>query len=367
MFIMVIMLLVISPADIYGGRKIRGCVEIDDLYMPRFPTWIVDAKSITFFSLYDDTSKDSADNQYVWQFEINGPEKYEFVVEENGNDGVKINISDIDLERCYIFDETYYSLPYSYIKFRVKLLGKTESDNCVYHEYDSREVKVDIRYSRPKRPVLSNIHFENLGWEDECDWLTEDARLCYDMTWEQGDPLYWVYGGNGGNDYIYNQSFDAEEMMMFCYYMGFDRDNFCEIDGHMETHEEVFVDWGQLLFIAVYLGENGWSEAVPIFTTDYIDDPDILAKIEALRVETGVEEIRDSEFGSSAADVVVGKDGIYCSNGVQNLAVYNLDGQMVLEMRKNNGFIPVDYLPSGMYVIRYTNANSETKSLKFIR
>lgn len=123
-------------------------------------------------------------------------------------------------------------------------------------------------------------------------------------------------------------------------------------DGLIRLDEDVSVDYAEI---------NGSSLAEGIY--DASTHPEFFAGMEALYV--GVEIVSTNEVLSEEIPVYFAENKIFVEGNKSNVAVFNLNGQLVIASNKQKE-ISLQHLPSGLYLVSY-KVDGKNGTLKVVR
>lgn len=203
---------------------------------------------------------------------------------------------------------------------------------------DSIELKIILL---PTRPTISVTHYTYTY-----DWS-------YDSIFPNCNMGLNLYSENA-TDYILWES----ESYIFSFpdhYAG--GGYFYDANLNEVTYVEFDPDWGEYLRVEA---RNRYGSVVGdyIYTTDYIDDPMILARIEEIRKGAAVEAITDD-----AISFRLDQGQIAFTSPVDNARIYDISGTQAIESSAT-ATIDISHLAQGVYILSYT-VNSTTQQVKF--
>ena len=214
---------------------------------------------------------------------------------------------------------------------------------------DSIFLRLGIPTSRPSVPEIIGMKYENIVYDWKLDSML-DSEFYIDIKCEDaiGCTLW----------YNTQCSFVNSEDVFLNIYEPFQLDN--NGTAHYRFED---ADWGTIMKFAGYndLGHGEWTDRY--FTTDYIDDPEVLARIEEMKnIKNGLQEIKQVRIPIS--DNISINDGyIYCTGEVASLEIYDLNGSLVATQH-GAGLIRTSHFPHGVYIINYTESNGTTRHQK---
>lgn len=203
---------------------------------------------------------------------------------------------------------------------------------------DSMELRIVIL---PSKPTINVTHYTyTYDWSDDsifpnCNMglnLYSENATEY-ILWETESYIFSFPDYYAGGGY----SYDA---------------NLNEV-----TYVEFDPDWGEYLRVEAE-NKYGSVSGDHIYTTDYIDDPMILARIEEIKKGAAVEAITDE-----AVSFRLNQNQIAFTSPVDNARIYDISGTQVIESPASS-VIDISHLFKGIYILSYT-VNSTTKQIKF--
>lgn len=203
---------------------------------------------------------------------------------------------------------------------------------------DSIELKIILL---PTRPTINVTHYTyTYDWSDDsifpnCNMglnLYSENAVDY-ILWESASYIFSFPDYYAGGGY----SYDA---------------NLNEV-----TYVEFDPDWGEYLRVEA---RNRYGSIIGdyIYTTDFIDDPMILARIEEIRNGADVKTLTEE-----AVSFRLEQDQIAFESSVDCARIYNVSGTQVIESSASST-IDISRLSQGIYILSYT-VNSTTKQIKF--
>lgn len=240
-----------------------------------------------------------------------------------------------DAAKIYTDDKA----PLSYF---IKVTCELSSSNNDVNEFDSIFLRLGLPSKKPEKPEILGMKYENIiyDWELDCmldsefyvDLRCEDAAVCSIMSncrscFENSEDVFL--------DIIETIHLD------------------CNYNAHYRFEG---ADWGTIMEFYGY-NELGVGEPSDrYFTTDYIDDPEVLARIEEMKnIKNGLQDIKQVKIPISES-ISINEGYIYCTGEVSSLELFDLNGSL-LETQYGAGLIRTDHLPHGVYIINYTESN----------
>ncbi|MCM1141829.1 MAG: T9SS type A sorting domain-containing protein [Muribaculum sp.] len=222
-----------------------------------------------------------------------------------------------------------------------------------YHAYilrisfyadDSSCDSVQLRWVLlPKQPEISDVSFVfEYNWEEDRIWPNGVLRM--KVTSENMESCcLWA------SDSFLFGSFD----MFKC---GFPY----EVDSSTGTYLEYDAEWGEYIAIEA-CNKFGTIYGETIYTTDYIHDPDVLARIEELRQGLSVESVS----GENAASTFK-SDGnaIQFQTCPKTAMIYDMSGRIVYS-GSGESRIDISGFPSGLYILSYQTDSTLNQSKFF--
>lgn len=237
-------------------------------------------------------------------------------------------------------------------------------DTKIFYLYTSELPKVDPPVippvdppepmDPPTKPILKNIHFDPLVYDWEIDTILYDSILRFDMECENATGFEIQYHCR---EDFWNFGFPDTIKYDFGIIM--------EYNGSGE-YEYTLVDLGDIFRIFVY-NKSGYAYSDPVAVNDYIEDPEILARLYQLRdIETGIR----TPYGGAESkdnDIEVLHDSIRFNDPAANITIYTVTGCKILEHYGVCDQLSTSVLPSGIYVMSYTDKNNENRTVKFTK
>ena len=156
----------------------------------------------------------------------------------------------------------------------------------------------------------------------------------------------------------YGQARTQSASYIFSYPDYFDVGGYC-FEGILNevTYVELDPDWGEYLRVEA-MNRYGSVIGDYIYTTDYIDDTLILARIEEIKTGSAVNTLTD-ESVSFRWD----RNQIDFGSPVGSAKIFNISGAQVL-ISSPTTTIDISHLSQGIYIMSYT-VNSTTEQIKF--
>lgn len=205
----------------------------------------------------------------------------------------------------------------------------------------------------PGRPVISDIclTYEHYDWE-------------FDSLMDSSVD-YW------DTDFSFNiKSPGATKFTMYVtdsFLFKFTQWLYCEdFRGINEAKINYPADWGEYVLVSIS-NQFGYVHSDTLYTTDYINDPVILARIEELRQQAGISEPTVEEEASDTFSW--DNNTLTFDNTVSEVYVYDVSGHLLLQSH-NVETMDLSYLHGGIYIVAYkraTNQNSILNKTKIIK
>lgn len=271
--------------------------------------------------------------QGTWIVEnLNYYGEYETVMTStNTGDALRIDPENIDWRRPYR-DE----ISPRHRAYVLRISFYTDDNSC-----DS----VDIRWVLlPDKPEISIVSFIfEYNWEEDCIW--PDGILGINVNSAKMESCcLWA-----------SEAFLFEPPKIFkC---GFPY----EVDSSDSTYLEYDAEWGEYIAIEA-INKYGTIYGDKICTTDYIDDPDVLARIEEIRLEQSVGSVSSE---TTSPSFKFHDNAIHFMTTPKNTLIYDMSGRIVY-----SGFgetrIDMSDVPSGLYILSY-HTEINLYQTKFLR
>lgn len=246
-----------------------------------------------------------------------------------------------------------------YFDFTI-ILKILDSDNSIILS-DEKTVRLGFPCGIPGDISIINPHFITQCYDWEYDIMLNESVFAFDLESENADRFEMkVPIGNFHSIENWEHFLCRNDSSPHFWYIlePSDPDN--------PNHFEINADWGEIYFVLAY-NKNGASRyGGPIFTTDYITDPDILARIKEIKdVETGIVDLNpDMQSGESP----VFKHGrIYCPENIRELFIYNSAGETVLSSTDPFPSISIENLDRGIYFVVYKDHYLNPGTLKICK
>ncbi len=208
---------------------------------------------------------------------------------------------------------------------------------------------VDVKYLKlgllPSRPQISDVIF-NI---DAYDWE-------YDMIYPYGN-LSFTIKSDGAQNFYYHTShsflFPTNDFFVAFTY---------RVEGQDEANVSYDADWGE--YICVSAGnEFGYVNGDTIFTTDYIKDEAILARIEELKNQAG---IHVPNMDGVMQPPTWNNNTLFFNEEVKRVCVYNMMGVLITQ---GQGLSSMDLsqVSSGVYCVVYEGYDRKQDKLKIVK
>ncbi len=257
-----------------------------------------------------------------------------------------INLNDIDWNFSpHIF--SYLDNPSQYYKGIVQI-SKNEA------VIDSVEIILDLL---PAKMIIDNVSFEyKYNWENDAIWpngyieigiktntkTSDHYTACYSIC-ELFEPPSWF----GNRIPIENLNLNQEGIF---YYSDHD------------------VDWGYFLYFEAR-NKYGITQSDTICTTDYITDPDVLARLKELENEyhektslpvNEQECVRITKYGNTIEITNIMEQ-------ITTIKIFDIAGHPVISNMESTHTIDVTFLQNGYYILTCKTETNKIYNLKFIK
>lgn len=201
---------------------------------------------------------------------------------------------------------------------------------------------------KPSKPILKNFLFERQTWHwGEYDSMIPGSWLSFDIEYD-------------GNPISFTLSYMTQEVPpLVSFFPWFNID---DLEVSEDGHSGYDADWGEYFQITAYY-EHGSALSDVYYTTDYITDPDILARIKELQdIRTEVPTFENPEHA-----ILISDDRILMSEDVRCLEILDVSGHKWYSSSHSSGAMDLQWLPSGTYVVRAVTADSKCETLKYLK
>lgn len=132
------------------------------------------------------------------------------------------------------------------------------------------------------------------------------------------------------------------------------------------TLKDKLTDWGQFYIIKVYNQYGGVESRDTLFTTNYIQDPLILARLEELEKEWSSVSSVPNEYGIR----IINKNSHIEIEGnkslVQDLSIYNSTGKLMKTQRGGES-MDISDLPQGLYIVSCRTTTNQLLTQKIMK
>ena len=256
---------------------------------------------------------------------------------------------DPDIPRSSAKIYTDEDTPLHYIVKVTCEVSDPDTDNILT---DTVVIRMGLPSSLPPVPEILSIKFENIVYNWEWDSL-EDSELYIDLRCEGASVCRMKYNSQ--------PSFVNSEDVFQNIYETIHLDN--TYSAHFKFDKP---EWGTIMQFSGFseFGRGEYTERY--FTTDYIDDPEILARIEELKnIANGLGDTKQVKIPISES-ISVTDEYVYCTGAISNLDLYDMNGNLLGSV-KGAGLIRTDNFPHGVYMLYYTETDGSTHSRKILR
>lgn len=207
----------------------------------------------------------------------------------------------------------------------------------------------------PTKPIVKNIHFDPLVYDWEFDNIYVNSKLCFDID-SKNATFFWL-------EYACREdfwNFGIPDELNFLFIVELEIND-------AGQYVDSSVDLGDIIRIHAS-NSHGSVYGDPIAVNDYIEDPAILARLTELRnIATGIVK-PESYLNSSKEIITLYRNHISINTDyVNDVDVYTLDGDKVLEYNKINNILDTSSLAKGVYIVAYTTYQNEKLTLKYIK
>lgn len=182
----------------------------------------------------------------------------------------------------------------------------------------------------PTRPIIKDVEFTyEYDWTD--DWIYPNGLFSCMVEASYVDR-YWIW---------LSESFLFEAPVPVNY------TSFYEFMPSLDKRFEYDADWGEFLRICAY-NSYGFVYAEPICTSWYIEDEDILKRLDEIK-ETGMNKV--DNVSDESLIKLEGRDILF-ADCMDNVSIYNLTGALINSF-KDLESVNLSELKSGVYLIVY--------------
>lgn len=284
----------------------------------------------------------------------NGTWGYEYQRRDGVYEAFDSNAFSASKDSCTIYPEKidFYSLD--------KTLYVPSSDRDCYHTRIVYNDGADtyytyINFGGPASPaILTNVSIKCV-WDPEYNSIFPESTATFDVI--SSGATYVLLAASSGGRFSRDENRGSDGIIV---------EQELQCSGRDTVHviyEDV--EWGELWSISVCNDFGGRYYDEWAFSTDYIDDPDILAKIEALRQgqETSMPDIDDDSM--DIRQLSKGKL-LGLTKEADCVSIYDMSGLCRVTERKCS-VIDIGSLSQGIYIasIQWTASSGETKVRNF--
>lgn len=211
-----------------------------------------------------------------------------------------------------------------------------------------------ILFGAPSKKIeINNIKLTCAGWVPEYDDLDEASLLEMDVTCP-GATEVWAYEyAEPDKHYFSLEEFLQDENKGLPFELRFEGKDKIHVPITMAT-------WGAVYEVGARNRFGYTKSDTLLFSTDYITDPEVLARIEELRNKaTGVGSVAED-----SGDVLKSSDGeaVVFTREMDSAAVYDLSG-VCLIAEQGCSRLDTSHLPNGVYIVdvTWTDSTGTTK------
>ena len=238
------------------------------------------------------------------------------------------------------------------LHYMVKVTCQVSYSNENRIDTDTVFLRLGLPVSRPAKPEILGMRYENIVFDREWDSIM-DSDFTIDLKCE-GAALCTLW--YNPQTYFAN----SEDVIL----------NVGEpihLDKNYSAHYKFEgPEWGTIMKFSGHNEFGLGEDSERYFTTDYIYDPEILARIEELKnIASGLGDTKQVKIPISDS-ISITDEYIYCTGAISNLDLYDMNGNLLGSV-KGAGLIHTDNLQHGVYVLHYTETDGTTHSRKLFR
>lgn len=235
--------------------------------------------------------------------------------------------------------------------YMVKVTCEVTHHNTDKISKDTVFLKMGLPSKLPPAPEILGMRYENIVYDRESDCML-DSDFSIDLKCE-GAALCQIQFNS-------QSTFSNSEDVFL------NISQQIHLDHNYTVHYKFLdADWGTIMVFSGYneFGRGEYTERY--FTTDYIYDPEILARIEELKnIANGLGDTKQVKIPISDS-ISVTDEYVYCTGAISNLDLYDMSGNLLSSVN-GVGLIRTDNLPHGVYVLKYTETDGTTHSRKIL-
>lgn len=288
----------------------------------------MDGDSVTFFS-----QSDAGETSLKWSLHI------------TQKDGERIPVRETQAgTACFSFRVSPNIFPlrayyYTQMEFEGDSSVYLRGTVCLYRD----NILVDSTYILfnvlPSRPIVKDAHI-NGTFDYKLQGYEPLATFTLQFTADRMERCSWVkVVADSVNTFVFPERYSCI----------FDRVPIRNTDYHLYEMKYQYADWGEFYFI---MSENRYGAVLgrdTIYTTNYIDDTDILDFLDHLYMTADVMNI-----STSAPKITISNNIVYIADYTGTdikTDVYLPNGQLVYKNHSDNK-VHLSILPKGVYIIK---------------
>lgn len=344
-------ILMMCLAGLTGGISANAGIISDNVKL-------IDGRIVDFNHIYtvDDspTFRTVDEESANWELSIETPEGWKTILTELQSGSITIDdfFSIFPQEKMRVYEEG----DYGYFKLKINADSDSESDSRILY-YNCI----------PSRPIISNVEIHgNYNWEyDDYDL---GSYMTFRLYSERAEILHVLLESK--NCHLTKPSNYFIDIVN----IGYIKDPIVGTGGitivpHSNSSNwydvtvKSQIQWGQM-FSLMTLNEYGESLSIDdMFTTDYITDPAVLARIDEMYRQAGVDSPN-----TSAPQMVIGNGNISFNdseNLIQEVSIFSISGMLLYQQSGNRDISTSDF-PAGAYIINYITKQGDSISNKYI-
>lgn len=323
---------------------------------------LIDERIVDFNHIY--TVDDSPTFRIVdeesanWELSIETPEGWKTILTELQSESITIDdfFSIFPQEKMCVYEDG----DYGYFKLRINAYSQSDSDSRILY-YNCI----------PSRPIISNVEIHgNYNWEyDDYDL---GSYMTFRLYSERAEKIYANIESYSGCFHFQIPSRYHLDLVCFCSVNPSDNNkdtggiSVSKLNDLPNTYEvtiDLPIQWGQIFRVNV-LNHYGVAPSLDdMFTTDYITDPAVLARIDEMYRQAGVDSPN-----TCAPQMVIGNGKISFNdseNLIQEVSIYSISGMLLYQQSGNRDISTSDF-PAGAYIINYKTKQGDSISNKYI-
>lgn len=344
-------ILMMCLAGLTGGISANAGIISDNVKL-------IDGRIVDFNHIYtvDDspTFRTVDEESANWELSIETPEGWKTILTELQSGSITIDdfFSIFPQEKMRVYEEG----DSGYFKLKINADSQSESDSRILY-YNCI----------PSRPIISNVEIHgNYNWEyDDYDL---GSYMTFRLYSERAEILHVLLESK--NCHLTKPSNYFIDIVN----IGYIKDPIVGTGGitivpHSNSSNwydvtvKSQIQWGQM-FSLMTLNKYGESPSIDdMFTTDYITDPAVLARIDEMYRQAGVDSPN-----TSAPQMVIGNGNISFNdpeNLIQEVSIYSISGMLLYQQSGNRDISTSDF-PAGAYIINYKTKRGDSISNKYI-